>query len=97
MNAANTAGESTIFVKFMLEVIRELLSEMTENENRTSNVGIKDKLLNLLRQNGKHSAKSLSQELGISERQAQRILKECKETGMIEHVGANRNGKWIVY
>lgn len=82
----------------MLEVIRDLLSELTEYENiqNDSDISTKDKLLILLRQNGKHSAKSLSQELGISERQAQRILKECKDSGLIERVGANRNGKWMV-
>ena len=32
LNAANTNGESTVFVKFMLEIIRELLFELAENE-----------------------------------------------------------------
>lgn len=36
-------------------------------------------------------------ELGISERQVQRFLKQLKSTGTIERIGANRNGKWIVH
>lgn len=32
MNAANTSGESTGFVKFMLEVIRDILTKLAENE-----------------------------------------------------------------
>lgn len=32
LNAANTDGESTIFVEFMLEVIRDSLLELVENE-----------------------------------------------------------------
>jgi len=96
LNSANTAGESTVFVKFMLEVIRDLLLEMTENSAVQERIDVKDKLLTLLRQNGKHSAKTLSLELGISERQVQRILRELKKIGAIERFGANRNGTWIV-
>lgn len=97
LNAANTDGESTIFVEFMLEVIRDLLLELVENEVSQESKSTEDKILTLLQQNEQYSAKSLSQQLGISERQVQRILRELKENGLIERVGANRNGKWIVH
>lgn len=97
LNAANTAGESTVFVKFMLKIVRDLLLELAEHQGEQKNIGVEDKLLILLRQNERHSAKSLSQELGISERQVQRILRNLKDSGVLERVGANRNGKWIVH
>lgn len=97
LNAANSTGESTVFVKFMLEVIYDLLTELAKNEIVQENNNKEDKLLTLLRQNEKHSAKSLAGELGISERQVQRVLKILKDAGIIERVGANRNGKWIVH
>lgn len=97
LNAANSDGESTIFVEFMLEVIRDLLLELVENEVSQESKSTEDKILTLLQQNEQYSAKSLSQQLGISERQVQRILRELKENGLIERVGANRNGKWIVH
>ena len=31
LNASNTDGESTIFVQFMLELIRDLLKELSHN------------------------------------------------------------------
>ena len=99
LNASNTAGESTFFVEFSLKVIRDLLSELSENEAEGENLqydSTEDKLLALLRQDEKHSAKSLASELGISERQVQRILKELKESGIIERIGANRSGKWVI-
>lgn len=96
LNAANTAGESTVFVEFMLEAIRDLLSELAENETGRGSDSVEDKLLVLLQQDEKHSAKSLSLELGISERQVQRILRGLKASGVIGRVGANRNGKWVV-
>ena len=100
LNASNTAGESTVFVEFMLEVIRDLLLELSENGAGQRNIGENstvDKLLALLRQNEKYSARSLASELGISERQIQRILSELKASGAIERVGAKRSGKWIVH
>lgn len=100
LNASNTAGESTVFVEFMLEVIRDLLSELSENDTGEENIqhsSTEDKILALLRQNESHSAKSLASELGISERQVQRILKALKESGIIVRIGANRSGKWIVH
>lgn len=97
LNAANTAGESTIFAEFMLRIIHELLFELARNETGRSGDSIEDRLLALLRQNEKHSARSLSIELGVSERQIQRILKKLKDSGVIGRAGANRNGKWIVF
>ena len=99
LNVSNTAGESTFFVEFSLKVIRDLLSELSENDAEGENLqydSTEDKLLALLRQDEKHSAKSLASELGISERQVQRILKELKESGIIERIGANRSGKWVI-
>lgn len=99
LNAANTDGESTLFVGFMLGIIHDVLSGLSESKGKQKQKEetIGDKLLMLLRKNGKLSAKSLSLELGISERQVQRILKELKVSGMIERAGANRNGTWIVH
>lgn len=97
LNAANKDGESTIFVQFMLEVIRDLLLELAENKSKKGNKDIESRLLSLLRQNGSYSAKKLSLELGISERQVQRILRNLRIAGTIEHVGAKRNGQWIAH
>ena len=99
LNASNAAGESTVFVEFSLKVIRDLLLELSENGTGQEDIGqnsTEDKLLALLRQGERHTAKSLALELGISERQVQRILKELKKAGIIERIGANRGGKWIV-
>lgn len=36
LNAANTEGESTVFVEFMLEILYELLDELEKNEKKHS-------------------------------------------------------------
>lgn len=99
LNHANTMGESTVFVEFMLKVIRDLLLELSSNEvtaDRSEEESMEDKVVALLQKNGKYSAKRLSLELGISERQVQRILKKLKASGIIVRTGANRNGSWVV-
>lgn len=39
LNASNTAGESTIFVTFMLKIIRDALIDVIENQNKSYDVG----------------------------------------------------------
>ena len=92
LNASNNAGESTIFVEFMLGLIRDLLKELVSGSSFASGKNTEEKVLNLIKEDGKLSASGMAERLGISQRQIQRILKQLKEAGIIEHVGANRNG-----
>lgn len=99
INAANTDGESTVFVKFMLEIIKQALTELTQNvaqDEKKENESVQDKLLALLKEDNKISAKSAAEKLNLSERQVQRLLKTMKDNGLIERVGSNRNGTWNV-
>lgn len=99
INAANTDGESTVFVKFMLEIIKKVLEELTKNvaeEAKKNSGAVQDKLLELLKLDNKISAKSVADKLEMSERQVQRLLKNMKDEGIIERVGSNRNGTWKV-
>lgn len=99
INAANTDGESTVFVKFMLEIIKQALTELTQNvakEGKNENESVQDKLLALLKEDNKTSAKGAAEKLKMSERQVQRLLKSMKEEGLIERNGSNRNGTWII-
>lgn len=92
INASNTAGESTIFVQFMLELIRDLLKELSAEGSVDAEKLTKDKILDLINENGKLSAANMAERLGLSQRQIQRLLKQLKDDSVIEHVGANRNG-----
>lgn len=106
---SNNDGESTVFVEFMLQMIRDALKELAENqksaadsgENVVTKVGInvvtnEDKLLELLRQDGHLTAKVLAGSLGITERQVQRMLSGLKQSGKVVRHGANKNGYWEV-
>lgn len=103
LGRADKAGESTEFVEFMLRLIRDALKEISENQNRhvainvVTNVVInEEKVLALLRQDGRLTAKTLAAPLGLTPRQIQRILAKLKEENRIVRHGANRNGFWEV-
>ncbi|MDE7445246.1 MAG: Fic family protein [Lachnospiraceae bacterium] len=95
LNASNTAGESTIFVTFMLEVIRDALKNVINSQNKRQDVGVnvgtnvgvnvgvnvgtnEEKVLALLRQDSKLTAKTLALTLGLTDRQVERILSKLK-------------------
>ncbi|MFI3214317.1 MAG: Fic family protein [Eubacteriales bacterium] len=99
INLANNQGESTVFVKFMLEIIKQVLCELAININEVQNAndGLpQDRLLAVIKENGRLSAKKLAERLNLSERQVQRLLKNMKDEGMIERQGTSRTGKWII-
>lgn len=109
LNTSNSAGESTFFVAFMLEVIRDAMRDVVEGQNKTHNVGInvgenvginigtnEEKILMLLKQDSKLSAKTLASTIGLTDRQVERILSKLKANGKIIRHGASKNGYWEV-
>ena len=105
LNDSNTAGESTVFVTFMLQLIKEALQEIVYRQdvgvNVGKNVGInsdttEEKVLLLLQQDSRLTSKVLASTLGISQRQVERILKKLKETGRLIRHGSPKGGCWEV-
>lgn len=80
----------------MLGMIHKALKEISETHGGTNVVTNEEKIIALLRQDGRLSANMLSASLGITVRQAQRILAKLKEEGKIMRHGANKNGYWEV-
>ncbi len=101
---SDKVGDSTEFVEFMLGMIRNALKEISETHSQTNvviNVGRnvvtnEEKIIALLRQDGNMSANMLAVSVGVTERQAQRILAKLKAEGKIIRHGANKNGYWEV-
>lgn len=85
-------------------MIRNALKEIIETNSGTNvatNVVVnvvtnEEKIIALLRQDGNMSANMLSISVGITQRQAQRILAKLKDEGRIIRHGANKNGYWEV-
>lgn len=97
LQQADRVGDSTKFVEFMLEMIRNALREISNATNVVTNVVTnEEKILTLLKQDASLSASMLSVSVGITPRQAQRILARLKEKGKIIRHGATKNGYWEV-
>lgn len=103
LGRADKAGDSTEFVEFMLRMIRDALKEVSENQGKDVIVNVaanvvtnEDKVLALLKQDGKLTANILASSLGLTQRQVQRILAKLKESKRIVRHGASKNGYWEV-
>ena len=96
LNASNTVSESTIFVQFMLLLIRDLLKELSHNGVMNKEKTLDEKLFGLLKENCKQSAAELAEIVGSSPRTVQRALKRLMDDGKIEHVGSNRFGHYVI-
>jgi Fic family protein len=101
LNASNTDGESTKFVTFMLEVIRDALKDVIDSQNKMQDIGVnvgtnEDKVIMLLKQDSKLTAKTIAAILALTDRQIERILSKLKSEGKIVRHGASKNGYWEV-
>lgn len=111
LNQANANGESTVFIEFMLQMLRDSLFEIINNQTCNKNDGINDginggtnlstlkiqsKVLLLLQDNPKMTAQGIADTLGKSRRQIERVISQLKRDGKLKRVGANKNGDWIV-
>lgn len=103
INKSNSVGESTVFIEFMLRVIKATLEEIVTTHNHVGinvdiNVGINnvEKVISLLMQDGTQTQVEIANQLGISKRQVERIFKELKDSGKLERKGANKKGIWII-
>jgi len=55
-----------------------------------------EKMLEIINKNNKVTIPQMAQELNISDRQAQRILKQLTDNGIILRIGGRRNGYWHI-
>ena len=111
LNESNNLNECTPFVTFMLEVIRDALAEIMQNQkafiptNGGINVGIKtsgdvginrEAVIKILKKQPHSTAKSLAEAMNLSPRQVERVLAELKKEGKIVRKGSNKSGWWEV-
>lgn len=105
LNAANSQGESTAFVTFMLSVIRDALEELRQNQrlhvvnNGAENVVDQREqnrraLLAIVKQRPKCSAREIALLMNLSPRQIQRIMADLQADGKLIRHGSPRNGFW---
>lgn len=93
-------GESGPFIEFMLgeivDTVRRHQGEpIIKEENVGVNVGVNEqKVLELIMENGHVTAKQMADEMGISQRQVERLLASLTKKQIIVREGADKNGYW---
>lgn len=104
INNSNKDDESTEFILFMLEIIKETLIELVETQKVTDKVidKVTDKnkervklLMKYLDQNDSISNKEAQSLLGISEATARRFLNSLVKENLLEAVGEYKARKYI--
>ena len=93
-----------IFRSFMSSMMeRNLQNEITiylesigENKSRVKPEKSRDKIIVFLAEDGKLSAASLAEKIGISVKAVEKHLANLKKDGLIEHIGPAKGGHWKV-
>ena len=92
---SDKAGNSTIFITFMLKCILDSLQEIEES-NQKSNQKSKQKLLDAVSKNPNITIRELQDFLGMSESGVKKIIRKYREAGMLVRVGGAKGGHWKI-
>lgn len=107
----DAAGNSTAFIEFMLRCLLDAMNQIEEEPEEVPNEvpnKVADKVANkvanksaqnvlmLLYENGHLTRDELSERTGLSLGGIKKIINSLRERGLIERVGANKNGYWKV-
>jgi ATP-dependent DNA helicase RecG len=76
--------------------LNEVPKDTVKDTVRDTVKDTQSKLIELLAANPRMTAKAISAELGINERNVKKNIKALKEAGIIERAGSDRKGHWIV-
>ena len=89
----NNAGNSNLFIEFMLEVILDAVKEMVETTQETT----QEKILNLIRKNNNITQTEMAKVLGITRDGISYNIRILRKKGILERVGSIKNGEWKIY
>jgi ATP-dependent DNA helicase RecG len=68
----------------------------SDSGNIMDNVGIKNDILNIMREDATVSDLKISELLGKSERTIERHISELKMQGVVQRIGSKKTGNWVV-
>ena len=105
----DAAGESTLFVEFMLKCLLESMENYVSKDDEESE-GLHDKLhdkfpqlsekafeiLKVLSSHPGYNAEDIGEQVALSLRQVKTHLNNLKQAGLIVRVGSNKTGYWKV-
>lgn len=97
----NSAGNSNIFIEFMLEVILDAVKEMVkttqETTRETTQETTQEKILNLIRKDNTITQTEMAKVLGITRDGISYNIRILRKKGILERIGSTKNGIWKIY
>lgn len=97
----NSAGNSNIFIEFMLEVILDAVKEMVkttqETTRETTQETTREKILNLIRKDNTITQTEMAKVLGITRDGISYNIRILRKKGILERIGSTKNGVWKIY
>jgi predicted HTH transcriptional regulator len=107
---SDQAGESTLFVEFMLRCLLNAMDNYEVEEESEVQDKMQDKMqdkfpevskptwdvFDIIHQNPKATVNALCEQLGLKERQIYKHISVLKSLGLIVRVGSNKTGYWKV-
>ena len=93
---SDAAGESTIFITFMLHCLLDSIKEYkVADKVADKTLGNRElELVNLIKKNKNITIQEMMKKTGLSDSGVRKILSGLKKKGVVERVGANKNGFW---
>lgn len=97
----NSAGNSNIFIEFMLEVILDAVKEMVkttqETTRETTQETTQEKILNFIRKDNTITQTEMAKVLGITRDGISYNIRILRKKGILERIGSTKNGIWKIY
>lgn len=97
INNCNAAGNSNEFIEFMLKMINKTMSDLLESATQeTTRETTQEKIINLIKENPYITQTEMASKIGITRDGISYNIKMLKDNGIIERVGATKNGSWRI-
>jgi len=98
LEQADDAADSTVFIEFMLNLIRETLIDGV-NGGISGGINLSDMealVLSEMADSPHVTLATLAEKTGKSLRTIERVVKSLREKGIIERTGSNKSGAWLL-
>lgn len=93
----NKAGNSTEFIEFMLKMINDTIDETSQiTTQKITQETTQEKILKLIKENPNITQTQMATALNLTRDGISYNIKQMKDNGIIERIGATKNGKWII-
>ncbi len=96
---AGSAGESTPFIEFMLEIIIDALKLYVKESKKSDQKSIQksdQKIVSLIRKNNQITIHELCEQTALSPSGVKKIIKKLKDDGLLLRVGGLKGGHWQI-